>query len=68
MCFVPETVSQSAVFLYNALPNGHMDILVWGFSGGQQEFIPDGLSYLLGGYTVVRAVALDSLQVQHLIK
>lgn len=34
----------------------------------QQKFVPDGLSYLLGGYAVVRAVALNNLQVQHLIK
>lgn len=40
--------------------NGHFGL---GHSGAQQELIPGGLSYLLGGYVVVRVVVLNSLQV-----
>lgn len=36
-------------------------------SGAEQELIPGGLSYLLGGYSGVRVVVLNRLQVKHFI-
>lgn len=36
-------------------------------SGAEQELIPGGLSYLLGGCSGVRVVVLNSLQVKHFI-
>lgn len=64
MCLIDDSVHPPAVFLWMLCHNGHFSL---GHSGAQQELIPGGLSYLLGGYSVVGVVVLNSLQVKHFI-